>query len=124
MAGSGPKNTILIVVVLVALGAAAYIAGPKLWGPSAEAQITAIRDNGDPFCLQMGRQMNKEGDDRFKRVNVRLVFDEEAKNPEKSAKIIVGGKVRSAEDKAAVEKLVKDNNPPYPVDWELVVDGP
>ncbi|MGQ0626638.1 MAG: hypothetical protein ACT4PL_00880 [Phycisphaerales bacterium] len=123
MASSGAKNGILVVIILVALGAAAIIAGPKMLGPSKVDQIGSIRERGDAFTRHMGRKFaTDENPARFGRVSIQLNFDDDADEMEKTAKFVISGRTPTAADKAAVEAFVREGNPPFPVEWTLEID--
>ena len=122
MAANGAKNVVMIVVALVLLGGAAYVAKERglIGGPSLEEREQTMRNKGNEFRLLISREMTKEPE-RFNAVSVKVQVDEGIKNPEKDGRLFVQGVVKVQADLDYLKQLIASKEPPMEVIYEVRV---
>jgi len=122
MSASGAKNVVMIIVAVAALGGAALVAKQRglIGGPSLDDRTLAVREKGDTFRQAVSRELNKQPE-RFNTVTIALQVEEDMKNPEKDARILVAGVVKEEADLDFIKQLVASKEPPLEVEWSVRV---
>ncbi len=120
MAASGAKNGVKIIVALVLLSGAAFVAKQRglIGGPSLAEREQTMRDKLNDFRLLISREFIKEPE-RFNNVSMALKLEEGIANPEKDSRLIVQGVVKSPADLEYIKKLIASKEPPVEVVYEV-----